>query len=84
MYVLLFRSIRTLLLVWLGSYTEDFREPPTYQTLHALHNFAVSSMPDSELAQKAGDWLVTFRREEELTNSVCEPGKYFGLSEIVA
>ena len=65
-YIVLYcRTIRTVILVWLDSYSEDFREPPHFPCLNQLAYFSAKHIPDSDLSQKAKDKIEKFAKEEE-------------------
>ncbi|XP_067002658.2 ral guanine nucleotide dissociation stimulator-like 1 [Anabrus simplex] len=63
---------KTLILalhVWLDSYPEDFRDPPTHPTLHQLLYFCQQHLPESELEVKVRHRLDRFNREDQLLDS---------------
>lgn len=55
--------------VWLDSYPEDFRAPPTHPTLHQLLYFCRQHLPDSELEVKVRHRLDRFNREDQMLDS---------------
>lgn len=59
------RSLKVVLLVWLETYHEDFREPPSYPTLALLQKFVHENLPDSDLAENVRKKSNVFHREEE-------------------
>ncbi|KAJ9595941.1 hypothetical protein L9F63_012834, partial [Diploptera punctata] len=55
--------------VWLDSFPEDFRAPPTHPTLHQLLYFCRQHLPDSELEVKVRHRLDRFNREDQMLDS---------------
>ena len=62
-YLLVGRTLKCVLLVWLDKYSEDFHELPDFPCLTLLESFAREVIPDSDLAAKAQQRLETFRKE---------------------
>ncbi|KAK7866628.1 hypothetical protein R5R35_011535 [Gryllus longicercus] len=58
--------------VWLDSYPEDFRDPPTHPTLHQLLYFCQQHLPESELEVKVRHRLDRFNREDQLLDSCAD------------
>jgi ral guanine nucleotide dissociation stimulator-like 1 len=76
---------RTLVLalhVWLDSYPEDFRAPPTHPTLHQLLYFCHQHLPESELEVKVRHRLDRFSKEDQMLGeqqvlkTVCVSGEF--------
>lgn len=59
-----FRTLICALHVWLDSYPDDFREPPTHPTLSELLQFCERHLPGTELEAKARHRLERYNREE--------------------
>ncbi|XP_069698591.1 ral guanine nucleotide dissociation stimulator-like 1 isoform X2 [Periplaneta americana] len=55
--------------VWLDSYPEDFRAPPTHPTLHQLLYFCRQHLPESELEVKVRHRIDRFNREDQMLDS---------------
>ncbi|XP_023722934.1 ral guanine nucleotide dissociation stimulator-like 1 isoform X3 [Cryptotermes secundus] len=55
--------------VWLDSYPEDFRSPPTHPTLHQLLYFCHQHLPESELEMKVRHRLDRFSKEDQMFDS---------------
>ena len=60
----LFRSLNSVIFVWLDSYKEDFHESPDYPCLHLLENFANEHAPGSGIVAKVKEVMSTFRQED--------------------
>jgi len=65
----MFRSLRTVLAVWMDTYPDDFREPLDYPTLNSILQFSLDSAFDNELAQKARELLSELKRSEEVDHA---------------
>ncbi|CAH1786637.1 unnamed protein product, partial [Owenia fusiformis] len=59
------KSLRSVLSVWLDTYSEDFKEPPNYPCLNALYKFTSKYMPDNDLALRVRHRIDKFKKEEE-------------------
>ncbi|XP_021924640.1 ral guanine nucleotide dissociation stimulator-like 1 isoform X3 [Zootermopsis nevadensis] len=55
--------------VWLDSYPEDFRAPPTHPTLHQLLYFCRQHLPESEIEVKVRHRLDRFSKEDQMLDS---------------
>ncbi|KAH3792902.1 ral guanine nucleotide dissociation stimulator-like 1 [Dreissena polymorpha] len=58
------RTIKSVISVWMDTYVEDFREPPTYPCLACLQNFAQKHVPDSDLVIRVKHKMEKFRKED--------------------
>ena len=50
--------------VWIDTYPEDFREPPSYTCLSKLETFAQQHVPESDLAIRLRHKMDKFRKED--------------------
>lgn len=57
----------------MDNYGEDFREPPQFVVLNKVREYASRHMPESNLAQRAGQLVDKFRTEDE-TSGVIKGG----------
>ncbi|XP_052789709.1 ral guanine nucleotide dissociation stimulator-like 1 isoform X1 [Mya arenaria] len=58
------RTIKSVLSVWIDTYPEDFREPPTYPSLRTLESFAFDHLPDSDMAIRVKHKMERFKKED--------------------
>ncbi|XP_063234684.1 ral guanine nucleotide dissociation stimulator-like 1 isoform X3 [Bacillus rossius redtenbacheri] len=63
------KTLVQALYVWLDSFPEDFRDPPTHPALHRLLYFCQQHLPASELEVKVRHRLDRFDREDQLLDS---------------
>ena len=59
-----FRTIKSVLSVWMDSFPEDFRDPPNYPCLHTLESFAKQHIPESDLSVRVRHKIDKFRKED--------------------
>ncbi|XP_021345418.1 ral guanine nucleotide dissociation stimulator-like 1 [Mizuhopecten yessoensis] len=57
------RTVKSVISVWLDTYSEDFREEPDYPCLHTLELFSTQYIPDSDLAMRARHKIDRFHKE---------------------
>ena len=50
--------------VWIDQYPEDFREPPDYPCLASIEHFALTHLPDSDLAIRVKHKIDKFKKED--------------------
>lgn len=65
-----FRCIKTVILVWLDSYPDDFHEPPNFPCLTSLIAFAKKFMSGSEVVNKANKAIENLCKVEELSRPI--------------
>lgn len=54
--------------MWIDTYPEDFRDPPTYPCLTSIEHFATTHLPESDLAIRVKHKIDKFKKED-LNNS---------------
>lgn len=76
------RTIKSVLSVWLDSYPEDFRDPPSYPCLHTLERFSKQHISESDLSVRARHKIEKFKKED-LGNSDTNIEFHFNLCDEV-
>lgn len=66
----IYRSIKTVISVWLDSYPEDFDEPPNYPCLTSIESFAAKHMHSAEVEARAMRCLNKYTGSEELSRPI--------------
>jgi len=64
------RSIKSFLSVWIDTYPEDFRDPPTFPCLKQLISLAERHMPGSDIVTRATHKMERFKKDEESSASI--------------
>ena len=59
-----FRTIKSVITVWIDTYPEDFRDPPSYKCLVQLETFTHIHLPDSDLNIRVKHKMDKFRKED--------------------
>lgn len=58
-----FRTMKSVIFVWLDTYPEDFQEHPDYTCLHTIEQFAQTYVPESDMAIRAKHKIEKFKKE---------------------
>ncbi|XP_060590682.1 ral guanine nucleotide dissociation stimulator-like 1 isoform X2 [Ruditapes philippinarum] len=58
------RTIKSVLSMWIDTYPDDFRDPPSYPCLAKLEKFARQHIPESDLGIRAKHKIDKFRKED--------------------
>ena len=64
-YLSTYRTVKSVISVWMDTYPDDFRDDPDYTCLRTLEEFSKVHVPDSDLATRARHKMEKFQREAE-------------------
>ena len=64
-YTSIYRTVKSVISVWMDTYPDDFRDDPDYTCLRTLEEFSKVHVPDSDLATRAHHKMEKFQREAE-------------------